>query len=538
MDATIPSPLLESSSSSLSIDAAGKLSRLPYFYLIKSRWIVPVGLLLTLSTWNAIRSVDFSQGVRLKANSLHKTAATTMTTTTTNESLTTTSTSPIVENSIPLQFLSETTLSVHTTSSLVPKRQNEPQDHKPFLQQKQQLPHIVWLLSFPNSGTTFTLKYVQGATGTTTATNYASTEQVGYTTTSIPVHNTTTTTTTNNSSNTLSVTTMTNQINNTNASSLSLGPFFRYPNRPIPPHSILTKTHCENHRMVDLTVDDFDLACRSGKYWKDGVVVAAAYPTTPRRAVHLVRHPVDNIVARMHYYNREHSSKTPPQKQQHQTHRRGTEKRPTVRRCTPLHNSTRLTRHDPSPNHISIERHRRSSSSTRTSVTTTTTQDDNDIDNDRYEFARYCNSIRQTTLARGYHRSIEPQFWQTYMSHLPCAMEFYRYFAWHSLATAMRRKNDFSTLILYYEDYTTQFNETVDRLLTFLHFDRNNSTAVVPPNRSHTNDESLRIDPPVFSPGKTYPNVLSAAQLAAVQRLGRAIVSDNATWALIRHYFS
>jgi hypothetical protein len=40
-------------------------------------------------------------------------------------------------------------------------------------------PRIVWLLSFPNSGTTYTLRYIQGRTQTTTATNYGASEQSG-----------------------------------------------------------------------------------------------------------------------------------------------------------------------------------------------------------------------------------------------------------------------------------------------------------------------------------------------------------------------
>lgn len=142
---------------------------------------------------------------------------------------------------------------------------------------KSSLPEVAWLMTYPNSGTTYTLKLIQQYTNTTTATNYGN--EQGTKETTIPVHK-----------------------------DLENGPFFRYPSWRSPPRYILTKTHCAGTSIdpspTDYveTVRSFETACRSGnRILNDTKISPVMYEeSVPKRAVHLFRNPFDNIVARLH----------------------------------------------------------------------------------------------------------------------------------------------------------------------------------------------------------------------------------------------
>jgi hypothetical protein len=330
-------------------------------------------------------------------------------------------------------------------------------------------PRIVWLLSFPNSGTTYTLRYIQGRTQTTTATNYGASEQVGYNT-SIPVD-----------------------------PNVPEGPFFRHPHWPIPKHSVLTKTHCEAHR-VRVPLDEFVTACRKGQaslYNGSHVYVQTTRYPLPAAAVHLIRHPVDNIVARMHYHQKQLAVAAKESETQ-----------------------------DPS---------------TPTSTTTTTTQED---------WNAYCDYVDNSTMHHSRKTLMkDADFWNRYLRSVPCALEFYRYFQWHGHVHAMTSSlSPFHTLVVYYENYTSRHDGAVRELLEFLHWNAsmlpttsNVSTWAWPPavvRWDLLKDDPIPPEPPDFVPGKTYPDILTRAQLAAVQRLGRAMIPNDATWALLSHYFT
>lgn len=145
---------------------------------------------------------------------------------------------------------------------------------------------LVWLLSFPNSGTTYTLHLIQDITNTSTATNYGK-EQIG-TTTSIPINP--------------------NEPN---------GPYYRYAERRAP-HStttkesnhtkntpyVLTKSHCEPNQVI-IAKEEFAASCSSGDRQVNRKVqhhITYDYRKVKvRKIIHLIRNPFDNMVARMHY---------------------------------------------------------------------------------------------------------------------------------------------------------------------------------------------------------------------------------------------
>jgi Sulfotransferase domain len=293
------------------------------------------------------------------------------------------------------------------------------------------LPKVVWLMSFPNSGTTYTLKYVQGATETTTATNYGSNEQVGFEN-SIPVH-----------------------------PGIPSGPFFRYPNWSHPEKYILTKTHCESNALApSYNVSQFSEACRSGNRNIRNVSHITTYPESQVvAAVHLIRNPFDNIVARMHYKQTEWSKSQDPKDQE-------------------LAEFMSL-----SPQGLS----------------------------------HWCFYLNFTEFKHS-RRFFDASFWVTYMEPIPCAMEFYRYFRWHNFAVETTSVLPGPSMILYYENYTSNHNVTTQELLNFLQLQRS-ETGV----------------PLHFVPGKTYRDWFTLETKENVRRLASVLLS-NATSMLLQHY--
>jgi hypothetical protein len=315
---------------------------------------------------------------------------------------------------------------------------------------------LAWLLSFPNSGTTFTLKYIQGSTNTTTATNYGGGEQVGYNT---------------------SISVFANQTLG--------GPYFRYPERPVPSTFLLTKTHCGGfcntcnpHNYVIANATLFHTACKSGdrrvNYTTTVPVVYDDSPIPPRihRAVHVIRNPFDNIVARLRYERKKWSSAAV-----------GTERYEYFQQFT----------------------------------------DDPDgfsrwcqflDDTERRHYTRYMNRHGNT-----FHPLYSTNVWSI-LTNLSCAGEFFRYLQWHVRAYEMTQYLDIPTYYLYYENYTSNFEQTTFELLTFL-----NLTSYVDAGT-----------PLAFEPGKSYPHYFSDETRQRAQELAQFITTAE-TWRLLEHYF-
>jgi len=150
---------------------------------------------------------------------------------------------------------------------------------------KESLPRIVWLASFPNSGTSYTLTAVERSTGVSTATNYGTEIATANKDPSIPLHD-------------------------------KAGPYWESTQaydrkttyRPLPEHYVLTKTHCGSRCVecrsfydVVVNVTQFASDCRRTSSYRPGSVHRVEDHTTfPYAAVHLIRNPFTNIVARYH----------------------------------------------------------------------------------------------------------------------------------------------------------------------------------------------------------------------------------------------
>jgi hypothetical protein len=197
--------------------------------------------------------------------------------------------SSILTVAVVMVYLNHTVSKAEGNSTLYGNRLILPVDkpyRKPISHPKYDkiYPKVAWLISFPNSGTSFTLRYIRRATNTTTATNYALEGEVKDQP-SVPIH----------------------------PDLEDEGPWLErnleYPTRN-PDKYIITKTHCEGicsncvapNRFL-FTPKSFRIECQGGSkaVWKDdtnktsGVVKKKDvyyHEAQVKKAIHLFRHPV------------------------------------------------------------------------------------------------------------------------------------------------------------------------------------------------------------------------------------------------------
>eukprot|EP00536_Pseudo-nitzschia_multiseries_P007622 jgi/Psemu1/196004/e_gw1.181.13.1 len=296
-------------------------------------------------------------------------------------------------------------------------------------------------MSFPNSGTTYTNHLIQDYTETTTATNYGQEQDTKEE----------------------SISVFTDSID---------GPFFRYPSWLLPPKYILTKTHCGGEcdacqtpgsKQYNNTLDAFEVACRSGKRIFNKEKVKTTYSTDiPKRAVHLIRDPFDNIVARLHLKER------------------------------------RWARRD---NNAKYEE--------RVEIFNKTKEG----------FRAYCEFRDTRSFKQERRHGILSNELLQYAKQVPCYGEFIAYTEWHNHAVALLEKKDIPVLTLFYEDYASDWDETVGRLLSFLSLS---------PAKGAKAEEFIR--------GKHYNEFYDKEEKLAAMKLIEAL-SSTELWNLLRRYF-
>lgn len=88
---------------------------------------------------------------------------------------------------------------------------------------------------------------------------------------------------------------------------------------------------------------------------------------------------------------------------------------------------------------------------------------------------------------------------------------------WHNLAITVQKELNLSTLLVYYEDYESKFNETVQKIFDFL-------------------DLSMLVDQlPLFFKGKHYLNYFTNEEKKVAMTIIEE-VADDYTWQLVKHY--
>jgi hypothetical protein len=279
---------------------------------------------------------------------------------------------------------------------------------------------LAWLMSFPNSGTSYTINMVMKVTGRNTASNYGS-ESQGEDGMSVDVF-------AKNGTGTAAVIAL--NYAKSSASGLAAGasnqkagpPFWISPksrtlSRPSKGY-ILTKTHCGSrcqHCSVSDYVENHALFlqhCLEGRYnIKDnkGILtekLGSYDKALVKRAVHLIRDPFDNVVSRFHLHYK------------HLVKKNRTDQVAAYPRT-------------------------------------------------REGFRRFCNDEGKHYNNEEKHSKFYADVFET-VKDVPCHADFYRYIQWHNLAFTTTWDLNIPSMIVHYENYTDNFNKTKDALLEFL----------------------------------------------------------------------
>jgi len=300
-------------------------------------------------------------------------------------------------------------------------------------------PSIAWLMSFPNSGTSFTMTCVEHTSNLSTATNYGDevTAKGDYSLSIYPRH--------------------------------EEGPFWEGLSgklgavRRLPEDFVLVKTHCGS-RCVKCSPDEyvetyetFLDACRlsTGRRAPDRKKKEYLYPVERvKKAIHLIRNPYHNFVARFHLERKNAMAKDKEEwLQDHPSDASGFQ-----RWCKEL--------------------------------------------DDKYEKEEF--EIFEHEMIKKLRRS-------------PCHGEVFKYVQWHNLAFQLTERLAIDTMMVFYGDYETKFNETLDNILDFL--------------------ELPKAETPLhFEPGHEYSKYYTHSDRQQILQLVEEIASP-ATWKHIERYF-
>ena len=130
-------------------------------------------------------------------------------------------------------------------------------------------------------------------------------------------------------------------------------------------------------------------------------------------------------------------------------------------------------------------------------------------------FRSFCNDMdqrfHQEELATEAYRDV-----LNVMTSVPCHADLFRYIQWHNLAFATTTELAIPTMIIHYENYTNNFDETKDNLLEFL-------------------GQEATHEPPMFETGKTYREYFTEEEIEAVTTMFSKLASDK-TWRSVKHY--
>jgi len=275
-------------------------------------------------------------------------------------------------------------------------------------------PRVAWIMSFPNSGTSYTMRLVQTASGRMGGSNYGKECDVDKETgENFPIYD-----------------------------DSPSGPFLsrRLGNKEglsVPERYVPVKTHCTGYTTESgpdkyaMTVRSFQEKCLSGNVIhperdpKTGKIVSARgkpnsmvdkeitfyNASLVQRAVHIIRDPFDNIVSRFHL-------------EQHAHAKRGEEEWTSKYPGTPE------------------------------------------------GFKNWCKDLderyrKDEEKSRFVDKELLGQFGK-----VPCHAEFHRYAQWHNLAVAVTRRMRLPSHVLHYENYESDFTGTYNDLFFFLELPR------------------------------------------------------------------
>ena len=295
---------------------------------------------------------------------------------------------------------------------------------------------IAWLMSFPNSGTSYTLKATRRASSISFATNYGE--------------------------ETLEESPR-GELSPLIYPSIPSGPFWSCCETDECPYIcpeegfVLTKTHCAGFGIT------------KGLESKDTFLTGCLRYTTPndelprtydidlvKKAVHLIRDPFDNVVSRFHH-----------------------------------------------------ERNNRMSSMER-----------GVYDNSHSGFRAFCrDKVDGIDLDLDEGRVAFPEEILSLLENVPCRMDFLRYIGWHNRAFQVSSDTKIPTLVLHYESYASNWDDTMANLLDFIGMAKKEDTSSY-----H------------FKKGKEYRSFYLSDEVEKLRSAFLAFASD-ATKSNTMHYF-
>jgi len=316
---------------------------------------------------------------------------------------------------------------------------------------------VSWLISFPNSGTTYTIHNTEHVSQRSSSTNYIS--EVHYAhydrLKRIPVR--------------------------PDEDNVLNGPWQRNSSLPMPPVT-LTKTHCTGYddtapmQSSIISTERFLKGCREGvKYRRDNDLKNHAKTKTwydheglVVSVIHLIRNPLDNIISRMHHgmkTHREEYGMTPEQAKNFMSSGVGVSKW-----CEVL---------------------------------------------DR----KFWMSPRRVPKKITKHGKLKRKPWDlNILLKIPCHSELFRYVEWHNAAIRMIEEEQFKSMVVYYEDYETNFDETIDSVLDFLNLTR-------------------ATDPLPFTGGKTYRDQFFSPQIQKATKEILQVIASKELWQILSKYY-
>ena len=195
------------------------------------------------------------------------------------------------------------------------------------------------------------------------------------------------------------------------------GPFLHKPMMKLPPKYILTKTHCGGYCMdcspqgYIHTTDSFDESCRTGQRNDNGTKTTVTYSSSiPKKAIHLIRNPFDNLVGRMHLAAKVKS-------------KRPNESKELISKLT----------------------------------------------SDQQGLSNWCayldSKYKEKEIKSG------NEYLQKYQE-VPCHAEWFRYIQWHNRAIEVTQRLELPVYYLYYDNYTLNYEDTVNEVFDFLEVKR------------------------------------------------------------------
>lgn len=245
------------------------------------------------------------------------------------------------------------------------------------------------------------------------------------------------------------------------------GPFFHRPDMPHPEY-VLTKTHCTGYcddcgpeDYVVTSTKQFTNGCATSSIPdpRTGIKQKAEYSSTiPVKIVHLLRNPFDNLVSRLH---------------------------------------------------LEIKK--------RPEFSNLTDDDRHSLLSSKEGFLSWCVYVDTKFEKEEKHTNLFSEDLKQIFKELPCHADWFRYIQWHNYAISMIDDLDIPTHTMYYEDYDTKYNVTVDTLFNFLSLERINN-------------------PLDFIAGKSYHSFFTKENFQAAIRLVQTLATPK-SWELIKHYF-